>query len=96
MTVRAKFKVDKFETSLTTRAKDPKLGWRSDNLETIEVRTIVMSPVGSNSPENEKFWAATPTGDIRLGTVNPEAWGQFVLGKEVYVDFTPAAAPEQA
>jgi len=56
------------------------------------MRTLVLRPVYSDKPEseNKKFWDATPTGEIRLGTVNPAAWEQFEIGKEYYVDFTPA------
>lgn len=74
--VRAKFKVDSIE-----RAK-----WHPDK----EVQTIKLSPVYSNDPESEnaKFYAATPGGQILLGTVNAEAAKEFDLGKEFYVDFT--------
>ena len=43
MTVRAKFKVDSYETSLSSRLKDPKGPLAEDNLEKVEVRTIVFS-----------------------------------------------------
>ena len=78
MSVRAKFKVSRIERSL----------WR----EGVEVQTIVLSPVYSNDPnsENAKFYQATPSGEIRLGTVNAEAAAAFDLEGEYYVDFTPA------
>lgn len=58
-----------------------------------EMQTIHLSPVyGNNDPnhENSKFWKYTPSGTIQLGTINAEAARQFELGKEYYVDFTPA------
>lgn len=93
MSVRAKFKVDGFSSSLSQRVKDNSKPYGSDNLETVEMRTVIMSPVygkGDPNHENTKFWQASPSGRLELGTVNPEAWQQFELGKEYYVDFTPA------
>lgn len=45
---------------------------------------------GDPSHENSRFWAYTPGGSIELNTVNAEAVAQFDLGKEFYIDFTPA------
>jgi hypothetical protein len=53
---------------------------------------IELRPVSSGSPENEKFYASTPCGDVKLGTINAEAAKLFELGKEYYLDFTPANA----
>lgn len=77
MSVRAKFKVQ----SILTSAK-----WNG----TGTMGTVKLSPVTGGSPENAKFYEATPGGQIELGTVNEEALAQFVIGKEFYVDFTPA------
>lgn len=77
MSVRAKFKVDSIERS-------------KHYGEGSEMQTIKMTPVYGNSEENKKFYAASPSGQIHLGTINPEAAKQFELGKEYYVDFTPA------
>lgn len=81
MSVRAKFVVN----SITrTKAWNPQMG---------EVQTIKLSPVtgGSNeSEENKKFWAATPSGSVEIGTVNKNAGDYFELGKEYYLDFTKA------
>jgi hypothetical protein len=92
MSVRAKFKVDEFKSSLQMRPAG-KTESGSTKYETVEMRTVVMSPVyGNGDPnhENTKFWNASPAGRLELGTVNPEAWKQFELGKEYYIDFTPA------
>lgn len=81
MSVRAKFKVDSYETSLAS-------GYQTENE---EVRSIKMSAVyGDGAPENKEFFKWTPFGQIQLGTLNKKAWEQFELGKEYYVDFTLA------
>lgn len=77
MTVRAKFKVN----SITRQQH-----WDASKG---EIQTIKLSPVSSGSPENSSFYAATPCGNIELGTVNADAAQQFTLGGEFYVDFTP-------
>lgn len=79
--VRAKFKV----TEVTSA------GWGNEQG---DVRNITLWPVGSGvggeSEENKAFYAATPGGSITLCVVNPAAAAQFEVGKEYYVDFTPA------
>lgn len=72
--VRAKFKVESYETHLDHQSKD-------------ELRNIKLTPVTGSSEENKKFFRWTPFGKIEIGTLNPEAWKQFPLGAEVYVDF---------
>lgn len=86
--VRAKFKVTRFETSMNT-VRNPETG-KYDLKQ--EMRTIVMHPVFSDDPnsENKKFWDASPSGELKLGTVNPAAWQAFELDKDYYLDFTPA------
>lgn len=79
MTVRAKFKV----SEITRRP-----GFNGAK----EVQVIKLHPVTGGSDENKAFYAATPGGNIELGTVNAEAAGEFELGAEFYVDFTPAPA----
>lgn len=62
-----------------------------------EIQDVKLSPVYSPDPESEnrKFWDATPQGSIELGVINQEAWSAFELGKEYYVDFTPAEQEQQ-
>jgi hypothetical protein len=52
---------------------------------------VCFGPVYSGSQENEQFFRYTPTGDIRFFTLNPAALSSFEMGKEYYVDLTPAA-----
>lgn len=95
MGVRAKFKYNGYESLLYTSFPHKKDDGTTDHSrpELIEMRSLKFSPVYANNDpnhENTKFWNASPSGEIKLGTVNPEAWKQFELGKEYYVDFTPA------
>jgi len=76
MSVRAKFKV----TEITKHAYGEQL-----------VETVKLVPVFKNNDpnsENSKFWAASPNGEIRLGTVNTSASAYFVINGEYYIDFT--------
>ena len=90
MSVRAKFKVQRIECTETMKV----VMSESDRPrhERVELRTIVLSPVYSSDPahENHRFWDASPSGEIKLGTVNPHAWEAFVLGGEYYVTFDKA------
>jgi hypothetical protein len=52
--------------------------------------TITLKPVVGGSPENEKFFKYTPSGEMLIGTINPDAASQFEVGKEYYIDFTKA------
>lgn len=78
MSVRAKFKVE----SVTTRAN-----WQRDKG---HIGTVRLVPVMDGSEENKRFYDATPSGAIELGTINQDALKQFEIGREFYVDFTPA------
>lgn len=51
----------------------------------------VYEPNAAEDTENARFTKATPWGDIKLGIDNPAAIEQFEVGKEYYVDFTPAS-----
>lgn len=61
--------------------------------------TVKLNPVYSTDPnhENKSFADATPSGDITL-QINKgrPAANAFELGKEYYVDFTPAETPAPA
>lgn len=90
--VRAKFKVSRIELTPGSKhiGKDPQ---GRDQYEPCTMYSIYLTPVyANNNPdhENYKFWQATPTGEIKLGTVNEEAAKEFPLNQEMYVDFTAA------
>lgn len=48
--------------------------------------------VGGNSEENKKFFAASPSGELNLNTVNESVAFGMEPGKEYYLDITPAEA----
>lgn len=89
MSVRGKFKVTAIEQMQSHRYNQV-----TKTAEPVVLTTIKMDPVSYNpdnpESENSKFWDASPTGEIRLGCINPEAAAQFELGAEYYVDFTKA------
>lgn len=72
--VRAKFKCD---------AVKP----RSDDGTEVQVE---LSAVTSGSDENKSWSRYTPSGQLTMGITNPDAVAQFEVGKEYYLDFTPA------
>lgn len=89
--VRAKFRVQRVERTEAAQSHQENGRWVQDP--SVELQTIIMTPVyGNGDPnhENTKFWKASPTGELRLGTINPGAWEYFELGKEYYLDFTLA------
>jgi hypothetical protein len=99
MGVRAKFYVGKIDKATTTRLVTDDTGKLIPNelaggyrQEQVEIANIYLYPVVSSvqNSENARFFAATPSGQIVLSTVNPAAWEHFEQGKEFYVDFTPA------
>lgn len=49
--------------------------------------SAAFSPVTSGSEENKQFFASTPSGEIKLTSILPDA---FQPGQEYFVDFTPA------
>jgi hypothetical protein len=51
---------------------------------------VILQPVAGTNEENKSFWKWTPSGKIELQVLNTEAADQFEVGKEYYVDFTPA------
>ncbi len=92
-TIRAKFQVSKREEVFTTVPTgvdaNGKTTWGPGKLITIHA-----SPVyGNGDPEHEntKFWQATPSGSLVLGSVNEAVGRNFPLGAELYLDMTPAS-----
>lgn len=81
MTVRAKFYVGE----KVTRANHPHPQATNEPME-----TVVLYPVNGDTEENKNFFKWTPSGKIEIGILNPEAAKQFEIGKEYYIDFTPA------
>lgn len=91
MSVRAKFKVARIERSMGSKYKG-----RNERgvemYERCEVQTVVLNAVykAEDNAENTAFWHATPSGEIKLNTINKEAGDYFELEGEYYIDFTKA------
>ena len=58
--------------------------------EFVSGKKINMLAVTCGSKENESFFKWTPSARIEMQTLNEDASKQFIVGKEYYVDFTPA------
>lgn len=60
--------------------------------------TLAFYPVyHQNDPEHEnsKFWAATPSGELKLGVMNADVVKGMVVGEEYYVDISPAPKKDE-
>lgn len=88
MAVVARFKVNRVECSIYDKPiyNEQKQYVGSEKQ---EMRTVLLSPVYSDDPNavNKKFWDASPSGEIKLGTVNPAAWQEFELDGEYEIVF---------
>jgi hypothetical protein len=83
--------IDKMVAQILKGVKEPDMSVRCKFVCSFkEGQSVHFSPVYSGSEENEKFFQATPGGQIAFYTVNESALAQFEQGKEYYVDFTPA------
>ena len=78
--VRAKFYVTQINLGKGSKTEGDK--WVKVN-----IRTIHLSPVSGNEGENKIFGDATPMGRIEMTIYNPDAFNQFVIDGEYYVDF---------
>lgn len=56
---------------------------------------VTMQAVTTGSEENKSFSQYTPSGSLSMHVSNPDLYGAFVQGEEVYIDITKAAAPAQ-
>lgn len=97
--IRCKFKIDSIERMLGSACKRDAAGAivKDANGHTVyeptEMWTVKASPVYANNDpehENSKFWAASPSGEFIVRTVNKAAVEQLVLGGEYYLDLTPS------
>lgn len=52
--------------------------------------TVTMRAVCDGSKENEEFFKYTPSGQLDIGLLKPETAAQFDVGREYYLDFSPA------
>lgn len=87
--VRAKFHVVRHEIT-DSMQRDYSAGAAENSYKRVKLTTVVLHPVTSGSDENKAFFQSSPSGEIKLGTINPDAVAALEIGTEVYVDFTPA------
>lgn len=87
-TVRAKFQVVNVKTGTVNVGGTNEAG--QYEAREVPVATVNLCPVYGGSPENDAFFVATPTGEIRFQSVNLAAAEVFASGQQFYVDFTPA------
>ena len=52
--------------------------------------SLTLRAVSSGSEENKAFFKWTPSGELKVATVNAEAASQFAPGKEYFIDITAA------
>jgi hypothetical protein len=99
MQVRAKFRVDSIKRTLGNKVEVDAHGSPikdasgRDKYVPCEMVTLELFPVyGNGDPhhENTKFWASSPSGKFELNCVNENATAMFKIGKEYYIDITPA------
>ena len=51
---------------------------------------LTFSPVYRGSEENKEFFKYTPSGTVTFGVTNIAVAEKFEVGKEYYINFTPA------
>lgn len=51
---------------------------------------IMLSAVTGGSRENEEYWEWTPSGSFEMQTINKVVADQLEVGKEYYIDISPA------
>ena len=56
--------------------------------------TVKLQPVSGYAEgapeENKRFWEATPVGEFKMGCLKEDIGITFQVGKEYYIDITPA------
>ncbi len=55
--------------------------------------SVVLNAVTSDSEANKTWAKYTPAGRIEMQIDNPDAYDEFVLGRDYYIDFTLAPEP---
>lgn len=84
--VRLKFVVAEHARQVSN-VSDGQGGWKPS-----EVGTVVLRPVTGGSEENKQFYAWSPSGEFKFGTINKAALEALPLGAEVYIDIELATA----
>lgn len=77
----------KFVCQSITRSMSSKYNEKTGKYESCPLDTANLYVVTGGSDENKKFFASTPSGELKVGLHNPNA---FEVGKEYYIDISPA------
>ena len=56
----------------------------------VEGSRVKLLPVVGGSSDNESFYKWTPSGEIVFSTINDAAADKIEVGKEYYIELTPA------
>lgn len=88
--VRAKFKCESIEPYSYDGGKTT--AWMNVTLRAV----VAYGPNNQRFDENDSWSAATPAGQLMMHISNPNAFNQFVVGKDYYIDFTAVGETEQA
>lgn len=57
---------------------------------TYTTELVFATQYDEDTPEDQRFETATPTGEIKMNCNNPKALEQLHVGKQYYVDFNLA------
>jgi len=86
MRIRCKMKLNSVTERIGSKSKydDNKnhIGYENCLLYDAEFNVVV----GGTGDDNQKFWDYTPSGSIKLATINRMPW---VIGNEYYIDIIP-------
>jgi hypothetical protein len=84
MSVRAKFRC----TEKTSRSSASGYGEKPQPVDTEEVTLVAVM-----GDENKEWSKWTPSGSLKMQINNPAALAAFEVGKDYFLDFTPAEPP---
>lgn len=93
MTIRCKFKLNSITRRIGSKAQtqpDGSLKWVDAEQWSLDMAAVYGN--GDPNHENTKFWQASPSGTFTVSCVNAEVVAHMDIGKEYYIDITPAAA----
>jgi hypothetical protein len=77
----------KFVCNSVTRTLGSVYNKQTQKYDQALIYSAKMTPVTGGSPENEKFYASTPSGFVELGTYRDDL---FEVGKAYFLDFSEA------
>jgi hypothetical protein len=80
--------------TMTVRGKFTVISWTDFGTSS---RSVKLMPIyDTDTPEDQRFAKATPSGSIEMTIDNPVALAELQIGKRFYVDFIPVEAPQPA